>query len=164
MRLLTSCVLLAVLAGCGSEAPGDKANPIDPSQISRIVPAQQALSTSDIGTLDPHTMNDAEISKALGEGAFCDFRYVSDGDPVLAWKSQPSEAHGSAVVKLNGVLVALQGDPARTNTFKADEIRLELTSKDARRDNSEQPQNAKLLFEVGERLKVGYDGYVVCPK
>jgi hypothetical protein len=132
------------------------------------VSAQEALDTSEIETLDPHTMNDAEISKVLGEGSFCAFRYVSDGKPVLAWKRQPADAAAAnAVVKLNGLLVELQSKTDGSATqFLADELRLTLTSADSNkreRPSTQRPQEAKLLFEIGQRLRVGYGGYFVCP-
>lgn len=160
-------VALAALAGCGSEAPDDVVSPIRDLTIPRVVSVQKALNTSEIPTLDPHTMNDAEVSKVLGEGSFCAFLYVSDGKPVVAWKPQQAEAAAKAVVKLNGVLVELQRNAdASATQFVADELRLTLTSPDSNergRSHSQRPQEAKLLFEVGQRLRVGYGGYSVCP-
>lgn len=85
MRARASLLLaLAAFAGCGSEAPDDKLNPVRGQDIPRFVSPQEALETSEIPTIDPHTMTDAEISNVLGQGPFCAFRYVSDGDSVLA--------------------------------------------------------------------------------
>jgi hypothetical protein len=164
---ITLFIVFTAAAGCGSEAPDDKVNPILAHDVPRLVPAQEALETSAIASIDPHTMNDAEISKVLGAGPFCAFRYVSDGKPVLAWKRQPSGSHAMAVVKINGALVGLQNEPdAGSNVFRADAMRLTLSGKE--RDQSEagsltHPREAKLLFEIDEQLRVGYSGYSVCP-
>lgn len=166
MQALT-VVVLAASAGCGSEAPDDKLNPTRAQESPRLVSAQEALDTVETSTLDPHTMNDAEIRKVLGKGRFCAFRYVSDGKPVLAWKRQAGESNAVAVVKLNGVLVRLHNNAAKSaNEFVADAVRLIVTSSGANqteRRSAERPQEAKLVFEIDQQLRVGYGGYSVCP-
>lgn len=165
--LKLTLIALCACSGCGSELPDDRMNPLRAQDAPRLVPAQEALDTSEIATIDPHTMNDAEISKALGEGPFCAFRYVSDGNPVLAWKRQSNGSNAAAVVKINGVLVGLQpGSIKGANAFVADAIRLTLLPSDTNRSKAgdvERPTETKLLFEIDRQLRVGYDGYAVCP-
>lgn len=164
----TSMVLSValILSGCGSDAPDDELKPVRAQDIPRVVSGQEALDTSAISTLDPHTMNDAEINKVLGQGPFCAFRYVSDGKPVLAWKPQPEESSSAAVVKLNGVLVGLHNTVIDgSNHFVADSIRLTLMAADANQTEAwraEHPRESKLLFEIEQQLRVGYGGYSVC--
>lgn len=158
-----ACLLLT---GCGSEAPDDAVNAALGKNIPRVVTLQEALTTPDIPTLDPHSMNDAEIAKVLGAAPFCAFRYVSDGQPALAWTSSPVEGRAPAVLKLNGGLVALQHESgAGGMQFVADELHMQVTPDDAQESvrSDGRPQEAKLLFEIGQELRVGYGGYLVCP-
>ena len=160
-------IALTAAAGCGSEEPDDIINPVRADDAPRVVSAREALDTSEIATIDPHTMNDAEISKVLGEGPFCAFRYVSDGNPVLAWKRQSNESSAAAVVKINGVLVGLQPESTKNvNAFVAEAIRMTLLPDDTQQGeagNVERPREAKLLLEIDQQLRVGYGGYSVCP-
>jgi hypothetical protein len=155
----------AALAACGSEAPDDMPDLVHDVQIARIGSAHDALGASSIATLDPHTMNDAEIRKVLGEGSFCAFRYVSDGKPVLAWKA-PAQADARAVVKLNGMLVELAAsDDADGVHFASAPVRLTASSAGSFEldgANAQRPRPAELLFEIDQQLRVGYEGYSVC--
>lgn len=158
-----ACLLLA---GCGSEAPDDAVNAALGTSIPRVVTLREALSTPEIRTLDPHSMNDAEIAKVLGAAPFCAFRYVSDGKPVLAWKSPLAQGGAQAVVKLNGALVELEHkSKAGDMQFVADELHMQVTPNDAQEPDrsGNRPREAKLLFEIGQQLRVGYGGYLVCP-
>lgn len=164
--VLISVVLVSSF-GCGSEAPDDELNPVRAQHSPRVVSAKEALDTSAISTVDLHTMNDAEISKVLGRGPFCAFRYVSDGKPVLAWKRQSEESSPIAVIKLNGVLVGLHNEATKgSHEFVADGVRLRLTSNEAKQTGPggvERPQEAQLIFEIDQQHRVGYSGYSVCP-
>ena len=152
------------LAGCSdSDAPDDAVNAARPPEIVRIMPAAEALAGAEIPKLDPATMNGAEIEKALGSGARCEFQYTQAGKPVLAMKA--ASGADAAVVKLNGSLVVASATTQDRNiVLLADPVRLTLApdgdavvtgSEDARQD-------ANLVFEVGDRLKVGYRGYYRC--
>ena len=160
-------IALTAAAACGSEAPDDKIKPIRADAVPYLVSAEEALDTSEIATIDPHTMNDAEISKVLGPGPFCAFRYVSDGKPVLAWKRRPTGSNAAAVVKVNGVLVGLQNESDMgSNVLTADTIRLTLSGNETRQSEPGdvvRPREAKLLLEISDQLRVGYGGYSVCP-
>jgi len=82
--------LLGLLAGCdGSGAPDDVVEHPRAAEIARIVAAEEALANAVVATLDPHTMSDAEIRKALGTGPRCEFRYTNSGKPVLAVGAHP---------------------------------------------------------------------------
>ena len=58
------CVLLA---GCGVDAPDDDVNAALGTSIPRVVSAREALETSELPTVDPHTMNDAEVERIMEE-------------------------------------------------------------------------------------------------
>lgn len=149
-------------------ASADSAEPRtpQPQQAPRIVGAHEALAGADVPTVDPHTMNDAEIGKVIGAGQFCAFRYTSTGNPVLAFSPQASGSRMSGIVKLNGSLVPLHGNARRDEVeLAADEIHITLELEDERGRGSApaaQPMAAQMVFRVGERLRVGYDGYYAC--
>ena len=149
------------------DLPDDELDPVRAPVVAEVVSAQEALQGAHIPTLDPHTMNDAEISKALGRGPYCAFRYTSAGKPVLAIKPQDAaRSQAAGVVKLNGQLVALhsQASPGAL-VLTADNVQLRMTFADRQEGGepqSEQMRTAELLFQVDQRLRVGYRGYYVC--
>ena len=169
-------LVFGLLAGCAEDdAPDDDLKAIRPPEIARIVPASEALAGAHVPTLDPSTMNDAEIAKSLAEGPRCDFRYTTAGAPVLAIRMAAMEPTGtalSAIVKLNGQLVPLE--PARKEAGKASADRLLMASEPVRimiqpdaaptrmARNGVQRREADMIFEVGQRLRAGYRGYLDC--
>ena len=153
---------LGLLAGCSeSDAPDDDLEAIRAPAIARIVPASEAISGAHIPTLDPAPMNDAEILKALGAGAHCEFRYTSTGKPVLGVKPAANGA-AQGVVKLNGHLVLLQSAPAKNAiVLAADRIRMALTPDPGDEADGSQIE-AISNFEIGDDLRAGYRGYYDC--
>jgi hypothetical protein len=166
MKTLAALTVAVALAGCSNDAVDDELTPMRSADIPHVVSAQKAVSTAHVSTLDPETMNDAEVTKALGEGAFCAFRYASDGKPVLAWKQPTQGAAGTAVVKLNGLLVPLERQEKQgAAQFTADDIVMSLGSPQApavKSPNLARPTQATLTFEIRQKLRVGYGGYTVC--
>ncbi|MGE0370685.1 MAG: DUF6692 family protein [Gammaproteobacteria bacterium] len=169
-------VLAAVLGGLAAcdqdDAPDDVIQHPQASGIARIASADEALANAQIARLDPATMNDAEIRKAVGTGPRCVFRYTSEGKPVLAVSSQPDGSPRVGVVKLNGYLVRLDAaadeEPARAgDTLRviAGPIRMTISPdpREAAADgNGVQHRETDMVFEIGESLRVGYHGYVGC--
>lgn len=161
-------MVLAALAQ--SEAPDDVTRPVRPPEISRIVSAEEALAGAHIPTVDPATMNDAEIRKGVGDGPRCEFRYTSSGKPVLALRKDPAAGAIAGVVKLNGNLVQLQSanggadgsDKSLAMTSAA--VRATLTPLAAQQidGRASERREMTLLFEIDTRLKVGYRGYYNC--
>lgn len=172
---MSRCLLLALglLAACTEgEAPDDDLQAIHPPEIARIVPAGEALAGAHVPTLDPSTMNDAEIRKALAEGPRCDFRYTSSGRPVLAVRMQPGGGALDAIVKINGHLVPLEATQLDPGTAPAGELQMRsepvrvVVQPDARKPAAApagvQRREANMIFEVGQRLRAGYRGYLDC--
>jgi hypothetical protein len=165
---LAGLALAMGLAGCkDSERPGAELQPGRAQEEARIVPVEEALAGAHLPTLDPATMSDAEIRKALPSEAHCDFHYTSTGKPVLALEplSGGGAAHG--VVKLNGNLVLLEpaadqqsGAPAGEVRLAAGEVRTTITS--LGEDAGGSRREARMVFEVGDALRVGYLGYYGC--
>ena len=158
-------VALGGLAACGEqEAPDDLTNPVDSPEIARIVPAGEAIAGAHIPTLDPATMVPAEIENVLGEVPRCEFRYTSEGRPVLAASAAAGGEAPAGVVKLNGHLVPLQRDPADAQSIvlASDPIRLSVTPEGEAPAEGAMQREANAIFEVGSSLRVGYRGYYRC--
>lgn len=160
------------LTACGeSDAPDDVVDATRASEIAEILPAEAALAGAHVPTLDPATMNDAEVRKAIKSGALCAFRYTRSGGPVLAASMQPDGTAGDGIVKLNGNMVALTPAPradagqAGGLLLHADPIRITVTPDRtdlAQGGNGAGHREANMVFEIGQRLKVGYRGYLDC--
>lgn len=170
------CVLVAMAAGLAagceeSGLPDDATRPVEAHEIARVVSAQEALSGAHVPTLDPATMPEAEVSKMIGEGPRCEFRYTTAGRAALAMSTDPNGAAGNGVVKLNGSLVALQ--PVRIDSSEARARQISLSAEPIRLTVVPQKEQwnpregvlrreAEMLFEVDGRLLVGYRGYIDC--
>ena len=156
---------LVALAGCGERAaPDDETNPVHAAEIARITPANEALAGAHLPTLDPATLVDAEIEKVLGPGRRCEFRYTSEGRPVLAARGSSGNAAPDAVVKLNGHLVPLSRASAEGGSLVliADNVRLTVTPDGGEPTGGSGEREAEVVFEIGESLRVGYRGYYRC--
>ena len=177
LQLQRACLPLffaiGLLAGCSEkQAPDDALSAIKAPEIARIVPAKEALSGALIPTLDPATMHEAEIRKALETGRWCTFRYTSAGKPVLAFTLQQNGQAGVGVVKLNGHLVVLEtesstavADAKGEFVLRADPVQMTVVPDAGERslgDTNERHKEANARFEVGQELRVGYRGYLEC--
>ena len=159
------CVGLFV-AACGqSDAPDDA--PALPTEVAGVKTAAGALEGANVPTLDPGTLNDAEIRKVVGERPRCTFRYTSSGRPVLVAGRNPDGTFGAGLMKLNGHLVSLEPAPtvetSGSGGFVLGAPPLRLSVKrldDAPAEQQQAP--ADMVFEVGQRLKVGYGGFIAC--
>ena len=156
-------VLLAgLVASCDNQPPDDKLQPVKAEEIKRIMPADEALAGADIAKVDPAPLLEAEIRKAIGEGARCEFRYTGSGKPVLA------VGQTDAIVKLNGRLIALKmASPANDGsvTVAADPVRMAVQPEQedgSAKGERIRSREATGIFEVGQQLKVGYRGHWDC--
>lgn len=167
---LTGLALGLFLAACSENQPPDDAPSHEP-EIVRVKTAAQALEGAHVTTLDPSTMNGAEIRKVTETGRHCIFRYTSTGKPVAVVGLDQSDSPSTGVVKLNGSLVPLEPDAAATRdrahgfVLVADPVRLNVQPSH-QATASEKPDEgrveAEMVFEVGQELKVGYGGYLEC--
>jgi hypothetical protein len=137
-----------------------------PMEVSRVGSVREALNGVSIPELDPVTMNNAEIARAIDSASFCTFRYSSSGRPVLAVTPDPTESPADGVVKLNGLLVLLDREASNGSlVLRADSIRARVTFRDpktALANRDDRLREAQLMFEVGTQLRVGYLGYYSC--
>lgn len=170
LKRMVEVFSFGLLAACGqNEAPDDA--PSHAPEIVHVKTAPQALEGAHLTTLDPSTMNGAEIRKVIETGRHCTFRYTSTGKPVVVIGIEQGGAPMAGVVKLNGSLVALKPDTSaphnKTGGFVlvADPVRVSMQP-DPQATASTKPQDgrveAEMVFEVGQDLKVGYGGYLEC--
>lgn len=171
VRSAAVCLLaLGLLAGCGqSDAPDDKLQPVQSTQVARIMPPEEVLEGANIPTLDPHTMVEAEVGRAIGDGARCEFRYTGAGGPVLAVSTPGDGAAESGVLKLNGGLVLLEpadGPGEREGVLlAAGPIRATVSpdrSDEPEELNGARRQEGDMIFEIRDQLRVGYRGFLDC--
>ncbi len=165
-RLATLVLPIALTACSDDMRPGDQLNFVPTPIIPRVVSAHEALECAYIPEIDPAMMSDLEIARALGTTAFCSYRYVSAGNPVLAVAPQASDGSADGVVKLNGSLVLLKRETNEHSlALAAERVHLYMTFEDSRTTTppaGARPREAKLVFEIGRRLRVGYLGYCSC--
>lgn len=116
---------------------------------------EDALSNTLIATLDPAPLNAAEAEQALSSSAGCRFNRSPEADPIL-WTSADG---GAGVMKLNGVIVPLEGG--------GDERRLSapgatMTVRTLEGEEADWRSNAELIFALDAGLRVGYRGFFSC--
>lgn len=159
-RLLLPVLAAAALAACGeADRPDDIVDPARGETIPRIVPAEEALASVHVPSLDPATMTRAEIDKALGAQTLCVFRYTSEARPVLATAFAAGGAPVRGVVKLGGDLVLLEAAPGESGAqyrLEAGDIRIVVSPLEG------EDRRAEMTFAVGERLHAGYGGFHDC--
>ncbi len=126
-------------------------SPAEPGSV------EDALSNTLVSTLDLAPMPEAEADRVLEAPASCTFNRSPETDPIL-WASEG----GSAAMKLNGVLIALDaesGPQEGATTFSAPGTTVTVRSLG---DEADWRQNGELVFELDEGLSVGYRGFYGC--
>lgn len=159
-----------LLTAC-SQSPQPDDAPSQPPEIARVTTAAQALEGAHIPTLDPSTMNGAEIRKVVESSQHCTFRYTSTGKPVVIAGVDQNGSTVNGVVKLNGSIIALQPDSGAPGSgsggfaLAADPVHLRVQSDPQAAASAKSGQGqvaAEMVFEIGQQLKVGYSGYLDC--
>ncbi|TPE49712.1 DUF305 domain-containing protein [Amaricoccus solimangrovi] len=126
--------------------------PAEPGSVA------DALGNTRISTLDLAPVPEAEADRVLVAGDRCVFRRGQESDPVL-WIAR---ADGAAAMKLNGILVDLEGsgEPGSgTGEFSAPGTSLTLRPLG---EEADWRQNAELVFRLDQGLEVGYRGFYGC--
>ncbi|TFZ05007.1 hypothetical protein [Ramlibacter rhizophilus] len=160
-------VLAGALAGCEGRLVADDA-PASAPEVATLRPVDEVLAGAHIPTLDPATLNGAQIAKVVGAGPLCLFRYTSAGRPVLAFGLQADGAIGPGLVRLNGSLVQLEALRARVDPagvmLAAGPVRLGVlvTGEGGRLPTQGRQVEADMGFEVAQALTVGYAGFLEC--
>lgn len=126
--------------------------PAEPGSI------EDALSNTLVSQLDLAPMPEAEAGQVLKAPGQCVFNRSLESDPVL-WASES----GSAAMKLNGVLVALEannsGPEGGATTYSARGTTVTVRQLG---EQADWRQNAELVFQLDQGLKVGYRGFYSC--
>lgn len=166
-RSITALALSAaagLIASCSeSDLPDDELDPARGHAVPRIVAASEAIAGANVPTLDPHTMNGAEIRKALGAEPRCIFRYTAHGRPVIGLGSAADIDLERAVIKLNGDLVVLAVEAIGGRIRLTDEpIQITISLVDPTEENEIGDREAEALLEIGTELRAGYRGYYTC--
>ena len=119
---------------------------------------EDALANTLISTLDLAPMPEAEADRVLDAAAWCTFNRSPETHPVL-WLAQDGSA---AAMKLNGVLISLRatGEPQDSAAeFSAPGIRVSVRPLG---EEADWRQDAELVFELDQGLRVGYRGFYGC--
>ena len=160
------CVGLLV-AACGQSAAPDDPTAL-PTEVADVRSAGEAVEGAHVPTLDPATLNDAEIGKIIGDRPHCTFRYTSSGRPVVVAGLNPDGKVAAGLVKLNGHLVPLEPASASETSagrgfrLAAPPLRLSVQRSNGASGAADEQAAADMVFEVGQRLKVGYGGFLTC--
>ena len=120
---------------------------------------EDALANTLISTLDLAPMPEAEAERVLEVSSECTFSRSPESDPVL-WVSN----NGGAAVKLNGVLITLTAaedlkDGAAVFSSPGTTIKVQPLGE----EEADWRQEAELVFELEQGLRVGYRGFYACP-
>lgn len=132
-----------------------------------VATLDEALSTAEIGVLDPEFISENEIADVFASGADCTFHYTQDSKPVLAIGEQNDGT--SAILKISGDLVRLseEGPAGRAagSTLSAPGISLQITGRRGEALSGEHDAagaEADLLLEIDRGLTAGYSGFYRC--
>ena len=131
----------------------DASYPLGEREAPVVSSVAAALASPSVSTLDVGGMTDEEVARAVPDAA-CSFRF-SDGQAALLAVSDG----GQGVVKLMGNLVPVSvsgGAVREAPTVTADGLRLTVERLDG------QAFALVLDLDVGEPLRVGYDGVYEC--
>jgi hypothetical protein len=160
LRLVPLLLAGLGLAGCGeADRPDDIVDPARGEGVPRIVAAEEALAGVHVPTLDPATMNRAEIDKALGAQTLCVFRYTGTGRPVLATAFEDAGPPVRGVVKLGGDLVLLEaaaGEDGAQYRLEGGALRIGGSPPEG------EDRRAEMTLAGCEALHAGYGGYHDC--
>ena len=139
--------------------------------LPEVVPAEEALGSPNLSTLDPTTMDEAEIAQVFPAGQQCGFSYTQAGSPILAVAFSGAGVPASGVVKIHGRLVEVRAGrvddmEALINgaRFAANgmQLRLAPVSSDFEEQNGSAVAAAELHFALEQGLEVGYRGWLTC--
>ena len=116
-----------------------------------------ALDNTLVATLDPAPLTEEEADNVLSAGVRCAFNRSPETDPILLTGSDG----GDAVMKLNGVIVPLEGGEATddANIYRAPGVTMTVRSLG---DDADWRSNAELVFALEEGPTVGYRGFYAC--
>jgi hypothetical protein len=138
-------------------AEGDTVGEIYRDPPPEVGTVEDALSRVSVASLDPSPLPAEEADEILGAGPRCAFNRSPETEPIL-WISQES---GAAAIKLNGVLLPLEGDVPGDGAqlFRADGVAMSVAPLG---EEADWRADAELVFALDEGLTVGYRGFYGC--
>lgn len=152
---LTAWVMIGLAAACTDNvAPGnDREAELDrPAPPAEVSSASAALAGVSVGLVQPEIITDADLTAAPSVGSGCRFRFTEVGYPVVLYGS-------SAVVKLNGKLVALPGGTDGRYAEGGVEVNVRPIGSEA----SGERFDAEFVLRLpGAPNELGYHGYAEC--
>lgn len=161
-----------LLTACGDPAPGEGLDkPTMRAPLPEVVSARDAIRRPDIPSIDPQSLDQAEVEKVLGSGPYCTFVYTAESPPVVAIKHDGESGGAKGVIKIHGKLVQLSSDPIpgysalrKGPSLAADSIKVNvaLGEDGAVQGPSGEKSTANLEFSLDQGLKVGYRGWYTC--
>lgn len=162
-----------LLAACGDPAPGEGMEklPIE-EPMPKVVPAPEAVQSPDIASIDPTTMEEAEIDKVIPQGPRCRFAYTAASRPILAAGIAAERGIALGVIKIHGRLIEVTASEmsefktlADGAIFTADGLRLEVSpipNEAGTRQKDKWRRPSHLRFELEQGLRVDYRGWYTC--
>jgi hypothetical protein len=114
-----------------------------------------ALGNTLISMLDPAPLSESEAAMALNTTAGCRFNRSPEIDPVL-WVSREGT---SGAIRLNGVIVALEGRSGEPGLVAPG---VEVVVRTLPDDEADWRSNAELIFSLDVGLEIGYRGFYSC--
>lgn len=148
MRYLIASVSSGTVADTVYKDP-----PAEPGSV------QDALNNTLVSVLDPAPLSRDDADRLLEAGPRCRFNTSPQTDPVL-WTSADA---ANAAMKLNGVLIALDGDGAAQDeqrTFGTEGATVTVTPLSA--DAADWRQDAELVLTLDRGLTAGFRGFWSC--
>jgi len=168
-KLLLLPISAMLLSACGDPAPeeGMEKPPMKgPAPV--VVGAKEAVQLPDIPTIDPQTLDEAEVRKVLGAGPYCSFAYTAESSPITAF-GDPGQgaAAGKGMVKIHGRLVELSAQRAEAGTIgliaEGMKLDINIVEPSGQDDmNATERREADMHFELEQGLRVGYRGWYSC--
>ncbi len=120
-----------------------------PAQVGTV---EDALNNTLLAELDPSTLDAEEAAQAIDTLNGCRFHRAAEGDPVL-WISADQT---SAVTKLNGVIIRLEGEG---DTLRAEGLTMTVNELG---DDATWRADSALSFSLENGPSAGYRGVLRC--
>jgi hypothetical protein len=162
-------IIFALLSACGDPAPGEGMGQAPmPDPMPELLGAREAVQLPDIPTIDPQTLEAAEVRKVLGTRSYCSFSYTAESPPVVAF-SEPGQIKTTdkGLVKIHGRLVALSAQSVKPGiiylTAEGMKLEVSIAEPPGQGDaNTVQHREADMHFELEQGLRIGYRGWYSC--
>ncbi|MBX7271808.1 MULTISPECIES: DUF6692 family protein [Pseudomonadaceae] len=162
------------LTACGDPAPGEGLDkPTMRPPLPEVVSARDAIGSPDIPSIDPQTLDQAEVDKVLGSGPYCTFVYTAESPPVVAIKHDGESGGAKGVIKIHGKLVQLSSEPTQgysalfggaSLAAESINVNVALGKDGAVQKPTGEKSIADLNFELDQGLMIGYRGWYACEK